>query len=41
MMAGIAPQAEIYGQPATPPAMLLSGGETKVTRACQGFGPGW
>ncbi|MGH7120310.1 MAG: glycerate kinase type-2 family protein [Acetobacteraceae bacterium] len=31
VMAGIARQAALYGQPTAPPAVLLSGGETTVT----------
>ncbi|RDD61728.1 glycerate kinase type-2 family protein [Ferruginivarius sediminum] len=38
VMSGIARQARIHGQPATPPCVLLSGGETTVTVRGQGRG---
>lgn len=38
VMAGIARQAALYGQPASAPAVLLSGGETTVTVRGEGCG---
>jgi glycerate 2-kinase len=38
VMAGIARQAALYGQPAPPPVVLLSGGETTVTVRGDGRG---
>jgi len=38
VMAGIARQTALYGQPAAPPAVLLSGGETTVTVRGKGRG---
>lgn len=38
VMAGIARQTALYGQPASAPAVLLSGGETTVTVRGQGSG---
>lgn len=38
VMAGIARQASVHGQPAPPPCVLLSGGETTVTVRGQGRG---
>ncbi len=38
VMAGIARQCARYGQPATPPCVLISGGETTVTVRGQGRG---
>ncbi|MBV8094116.1 MAG: glycerate kinase, partial [Acetobacteraceae bacterium] len=38
VMAGIAHQTALYGQPAPPPAVLLSGGETTVTVRGHGRG---
>ncbi len=38
VMAGIARQARQFGQPAKPPCVLISGGETTVTVKGKGFG---
>ncbi len=38
MMAGMAKQARTFGQPAKPPCVLISGGETTVTVKGQGVG---